>query len=137
MKLPEPSAEDDRIGKMVVDAAYHVHKNLGPGLLESVYETCFCHELTRRGVRFERQAALPVNYDGLQLDAALRLDVLVEERIICEMKAAEKLSDLHMAQILTYLKLADLRLGYLINWNVKFIRSGIKRVVGGRTRPFR
>ena len=115
---------------MVVDAAYHVHQNLGPGLLEGVYETCFCHEFEKRNLAYTRQAALPINYDGLALEGALRLDVLVKNRVICEIKAVSEISDLHLAQLLTYLKLSELRLGYLINFNVKYIRRGIKRVVG-------
>jgi GxxExxY protein len=126
VQKPEPTGEDDRIGKLVVDAAYHVHLNLGPGLMESVYETCFYHELLKRELSFIRQAALPIEYDGLDLDGALRLDVLLENRIVCELKALSEVSDLHLAQILTYLRLSKLRLGYLINFNVKHIRRGIK-----------
>ena len=129
MARTEPSEEDDRIGSHVVDSAYHVHKNLGPGLLESVYETCFCHELGKRGLSFQRQAVLPIEYDGLELDGGLGLDVIVEGRVICELKAVSEVSDVHMAQILTYLKLAKLRLGYLINFNVPLIRKGLQRVI--------
>lgn len=123
-----PTKEDDRIGKMVVDAAFHVHRNLGPGLLESVYEACLCHELAKRGLGFQRQAKLPIRYDGVMLDDGLRLDVLVEDAIIVELKAVEEVSDLHLAQVLTYLKLSELRLAYLMNFNVKLIGKGIKRI---------
>ena len=130
MRKPEPTAQEDRIGKQVVDAVFHVHKNLGVGLLEGVYETCLCHELEKRNLSFERQPALPIEYDGIQLDGALRLDVLVEGRVICELNAVVEISDLHLAQLLTYLRLSKLRLGYLINFNVPRIKDGIKRVIG-------
>jgi GxxExxY protein len=123
-----PTEGDDRIGKCVVDAAFHVHKNLGPGLIESVYEACLCHELTKRDLKYERQAKLPIEYDGIILDDGLRLDVLVEGSVICELKAVETVSDLHVAQVLTYLRLSGLRLAYLINFNVKMFRRGIKRL---------
>lgn len=108
-----PTDEDDRIGNLVVDAAFNVHKNLGPGLLESVYEVCLCHELTKRGLKFQRQARLPIEYDDVVLDDGLRLDILVESAVICELKAVESVSDLHIAQVLTYLRLSGLRLAYL------------------------
>ena len=122
-------AETEAIAKLVVDAAFAVHKNLGPGLLESVYEVCLCHELTKRGVTFRRQLSLPVIYDGEQLDAGLRLDVLAGESVIVELKAVEKHNPLFEAQLLTYLKLTGHRLGLLINFNVPLIRDGIKRIV--------
>ena len=123
-----PTEEDDRIGKGIVDAAFHVHKNLGPGLLESVYEACLCHELQKREMRFERQAKLSIEYDGVVLDDDLRLDVLVERSVICELKAVESVSDLHVAQVLTYLRLSGLRLAYLINFIVRMFRRSIKRI---------
>jgi len=123
-----PTEGDDRIGKQVVDAAFHVHKNLGPGLLESVYEACLCHELTKRDLKYVGQAKLPIEYDGITLDDGLRLDVLVEGSVICELKAVESVSDLHVAQVLTYLRLSGLKLAYLINFNVKMFRRGIKRL---------
>jgi GxxExxY protein len=112
----------------VVHAAFNVHKNLGPGLLESVYEACLCHELGKRGVAFQRQLALPVVYDGVQLDAGLRLDLLVTDCLVVELKAAEKTNPLFEAQLLTYLKLTGMRLGLLINFNVPLIKDGIRRV---------
>ena len=123
-----PTAEDDRIGNLVVDIAFNVHKNLGPGLLESVYEACLCHELMKRELNFQRQAGLPIEYDGVVLDDGLRLDILVENAVICELKAVESVSNLHLAQVLTYLRLSGLRLAYLINFNVKMFRKGIKRI---------
>ncbi len=125
---PIPS-EAERIGKSVVDAAYTVHTELGPGLLENVYEVCFCHELSKRRLSYRRQVVLPITYDGITFDEGLRLDVLVEEQVICELKAVEKMHPVYTAQLLTYLKLTGKRLGYLINFNVPLIRQGIKRVV--------
>lgn len=124
--IPEST---DAVAKAVVDCAYHVHKALGPGLLESVYEVCLCHELHKRGLAFERQLARPVLYDGLRLDAGLRLDLLVAGCVIVELKAVEHLLPIHKAQLLTYLKLCDLRLGLLINFNVPLIKHGIERMI--------
>jgi len=129
MKYDTIPEKDERIGKLIVDAAYTVHMRLGAGLLENVYEVCFCHELSKRDLSFHRQVIVPIVYDGITFDEGFRLDVLVEERVICELKALEKLLAVHTAQLLTYLKLADKRLGYLINFNVPLIKHGIKRVV--------
>ncbi|HAF29267.1 MAG TPA: GxxExxY protein [Bacteroidales bacterium] len=117
------------IGKKIVDAAYTVHKDLGPGLLEKVYEICFCHELTKRGLQHKRQLDIPIVYDGLTFEEGLRLDVLVEDKIICELKALEIVNPVWEAQILSHLKLTDKRLGFLINFNVTNIGHGIKRFV--------
>lgn len=125
---PIPNAMD-RIAAAIVDAAYKVHATLGPGLLESVYEACLCHELTRRGMPFKKQLNVPIVYDGVTLDAGLRLDLLVGDCILVEIKAVEKMNPLYQAQLLTYLKLTNLRLGLLINFNVPVIRNGIKRLV--------
>jgi GxxExxY protein len=122
------SREIDRLAALVVDAAYTVHRRLGPGLLEGVYETCFVHELSKRGLKVERQVFLPVVYDGLRLDAGLRLDLIVEKSIIIELKAIEIVLPVHKAQLLTYLKLSGFRLGFLINFNVPLIKDGISRV---------
>jgi GxxExxY protein len=119
--------ELDAIGKLIVDAAYNVHKNLGPGLLEKVYEICFCHELTKRNLNYKRQIDIPVVYDHLTFNEGLRLDVLVEDKVICELKALETVNPVWEAQILSHLKLTDKRLGYLINFNVPNIGKGIKR----------
>ena len=121
--------ETERIASVVVDSALKVHRALGPGLLESVYETCLSHELTQRGVPWKAQVTVPVVYDGLRLDAGLRLDVLVAETVIVELKAVEKMTPLFAAQLLTYLKLTGLRLGLLINFNVPLIKDGIKRII--------
>jgi GxxExxY protein len=130
MRQFEPIPErTEAVAHAVVEAAYRVHSALGPGLLESVYETCLCHELRKHEVPFKAQLTLPVIYDGIALDAGLRLDLLVEELVIVELKAIEKTLPVHEAQLLTYLKLSKKRLGLLINLNVPLIRDGIKRVV--------
>ncbi len=124
--IPE---ELDKVGRYIVDAAYTIHKNLGPGLLEKVYELYFCHELSKRGLTYQRQKDIPIVYDGLQFDEGLRLDVLVEEQVICELKALDNVNPVWEAQILSHLKLTNMRLGYLINFNVVNIGQGIKRFV--------
>lgn len=121
--------EVEEIARKVVDAAYTVHKSLGPGLLESVYETCFCYELTKRGLKWRRQVRVPVVYDGKIFEDALRLDVLVENEIICELKAVESVLPLFRAQLLSHMKLLGKRLGFLINFNVPLIRDGITRLI--------
>ena len=105
-----------------------MHRALGPGLIEPVYERCLCHELNERGLKFKSQVAVPILYRGVQLDAALRLDLLVEDCVIVELKAVENLIPLCEAQLLTYLKLANKRLGLLINFNVRLLKDGIKRL---------
>jgi GxxExxY protein len=115
--------------KKIVDSAYTVHKNLGPGLLEKVYEICFCHELSKRGLQYQRQLDIPIVYDNIIFDEGLRLDVLVENEIVCELKAIEIINPVWEAQILSHLKLTDKRLGFLINFNVVNIGDGIKRFV--------
>jgi len=119
--------ELDNIGKLIVDAAYSVHRNLGPGLLEKVYEICFCHELTKRGLSYSRQIDIPVVYDNIVFNEGLRLDVLVADEVICELKAIEIVNPVWEAQVLSHLKLTNKRLGYLINFNVVNIGNGIKR----------
>jgi len=123
------SDPEERIATVIVNAAFTVHKALGPGLLESIYEVCFCHELTKNGLLVHRQVTLPINYDGLRFDDGLRIDVLVEDLAICELKAVETMNPVFMAQLMSYLKLARKRLGFLINFNVPAIKHGIKRVV--------
>lgn len=123
------SPEMERIVTAIMDAAFKVHRALGPGLLESVYETCLCHELTRAGFRVERQVAVPIAYDGLLLESGLKIDLMVEGLVIVELKAVEKHNTLYDAQLLTYLKITKKRVGLLINFNVKFLKDGFKRVV--------
>jgi GxxExxY protein len=125
---PIPGSTEDA-GARLLDAAFLVHRNLGPGLLESIYETCVCHELTKLGVAFQRQLVLPIAYDGLLIDAGLRLDLLVADEVIAEIKAIETVLPVHEAQLMTYLKLTGKRLGFLINFNVPLLKSGIKRIV--------
>jgi len=120
--------ETNLIAHQIVDAAFAVHSTLGPGLLESVYEACLCHELTKRGLSFKRQLSLPVIYDDVKLDVGLRLDLLVANLVIVELKAVEMVQEVHKAQLLTYLKLTGHRLGLLINFNVPVIRKGITRL---------
>jgi GxxExxY protein len=121
--------KEEQIASKVVDAAFHVHKNLGPGLLEKIYETCFCHELKKRELEFKRQVTIPIKYDNLVFDEGLRLDVLVEELIICELKAVDQVNPVWEAQILSHLKLTGKHLGFLINFNVPIFKNGIKRFV--------
>jgi GxxExxY protein len=122
-----PAALDD-IGRDIVDAAYKVHVALGPGLLESVYQQCLTYELERRGRLVSREVPVPLIYDEVRLESGLRLDMIVDESIIIELKAVERLLPLHEAQLLTYLKLARKRLGFLINFNVPRIKEGIRRL---------
>jgi len=111
-----------------VDSAFTVHKELGPGLLESVYETCFCEELTSRALPYERQVAVPIQYKNLCLESGLRLDLLVKNSVIVELKSVRQLDPVFKAQLLSYLRLTRLRLGFLINFNVPLIKDGIVRI---------
>lgn len=123
--------EIEKIGKQIVNSAYEVHKELGPGLLESVYEICLVDELENCNLFVERQVKLPVFYKGRQLQKDFYIDILVEKTIIIELKAVEILLPVHEVQVLTYMKLADIKLGYLINFNVPLIKQGIKRKING------
>lgn len=125
---PLPSGTEE-IAKEIVDSAYKVHSTLGPGLMESVYEACMCHELNRRCIPFRKQVSLPIVYGGLRLESGLRLDLLVDNTVIVELKAVEQMLPLFEAQLLSYLKLTNLRLGFLINFNVRLIKHGIKRLI--------
>jgi GxxExxY protein len=113
----------------VIAAAIAVHRELGPGLLESAYETCISYELAERGLKIERQKALPVSYRGVRLDCGYRIDLLVEEKVVVEVKAVEKFELIHEAQLLSYLKLSCCQVGLLINFNVKVLKNGIRRLV--------
>lgn len=128
MQYEPVDARIDAIAKLVVDCIFRVHKHLGPGLLESVYERCLLFELVSRGLRVERQVVLPIEYLGNRLDDGLRLDLLVEGEIIVEIKAVEKLVPIHTSQVLTYLKLSGRRVCFLVNFNVELIKDGIKRI---------
>jgi GxxExxY protein len=123
------SEKVEALAKQVVDAAFRVHQGLEPGLLESVYEVCFCHELRKRRIQFRRQVPLPVRYDGIIFEEGFRLDVMADNLIVCEFKAVESLLPVHHAQVLTYLRLSGKRLGFLINFNSAIIRNGIHRLI--------
>lgn len=129
MRFQPLSTEEQSISKKIVDAAYSVHKALGPGLLEKVYEACFCHELFKRDLKYRRQVDIPITYDGVTFDEGLRLDVLVEDLVICELKAVDEMNPVWKAQIISHLKLTGKRLGFLINFNVPIIKSGINRII--------
>ncbi|HZV00998.1 MAG TPA: GxxExxY protein [Planctomycetota bacterium] len=117
------------MAKAIVHAAYLVHRAIGPGLLESIYEACFCHELSKAGLAWKRQVAIPLIYDGVAFDEGLRVDVLVEDLVICELKAVEKVIPVHRAALLSQLRLSGRRLGFLINFHVPLIKGGIERLV--------
>jgi GxxExxY protein len=116
--------KEEWLCKEIVDCAFKVHKALGPGLLEKIYEVCFCHELKKKGINYLRQVYLPINYDGLLFDEGLRLDVLVDDLIICELKALDIVNPVWEAQILSHLKLTEKHVGFLINFNVVKIKNG-------------
>src|SRR5690242_13553469 len=127
--------EENEITEKVIGAAIEVHRHLGPGLLESAYEECLCYELSRLGVKFDRQVHLPIDYKGLHLDCAYRLDFVVEGLVIVEMKAIEELLPIHKAQVLTYMRASRKRVGLLINFNVSALKNGIKRIVNDYAGP--
>ena len=122
---------ENEISKVVFDAALKIHKALGPGLLENAYEECLYYELKKSGLLIEKQKELPLIYETVQLDVGYRVDLMIENKFIVEVKAVEELNDIHMAQILTYLKLSGCKLGMLINFNVDLIKNGVKRVING------
>ena len=122
---------ENEISRIIVDVAYKIHIKLGPGLLESVYEAIMCHELIKRGLKVERQKPIPVIWDEIYLDIGFRSDLVVENKVIVELKSVETLSKVHSKQILTYLKITNTKLGLLINFNEALIRDGIYRIVNG------
>jgi GxxExxY protein len=122
---------ENEIATQVVDCAYKVHTTLGPGLLESVYEIVLAHELRKCGLPVERQVPIPIRYDGIQFDEGFRSDIMVADKVILEIKSVEKSAAVHKKQLLTYLRLADKRLGLLINFGEDLIKDGIRRVVNG------
>jgi len=123
------SERTEEIGKIIVNAAFKVHKQLGPGLLERVYEVCLAHEITKVGLDVKRQVDIPIVYDGIEFSEGLRLDLLIEDSIIIEIKAVEQINPVWEAQIISQLKLLNKDLGYLINFNVPLIKSGIRRFI--------
>jgi len=122
---------ENEISREIVDAAYRVHVALGPGLLESVYEAVLAYELNRRGLRFSAQQMIPIIYDGVDVGAGFRADLIVEDKVIIEIKSVEQLAPVHKKQLLTYLRLTDKRLGLLLNFDVVLMKQGITRVVNG------
>jgi len=123
--------KDSELSGVVIGAAIEVHRHLGPGLLESAYESCLCRELELQGLSVARQVPLPVIYKGLSLDCGYRLDLVVNDELIVELKTVEKVLDIHKAQLLTYLKLTGRRLGLLINFNLPYLRDGVHRIING------
>ncbi|MDP2161840.1 MAG: GxxExxY protein [Flavobacterium sp.] len=119
---------ENELSKIVVNCAYKIHKSLGPGLLESAYEECLFYELNKTGLKIEKQKALPLIYEDVKLEIGYRIDLIIENKLIVEIKSVETLNDVHFAQLLTYLKLTDCKLGLLINFNVALIKNGIKRI---------
>lgn len=122
---------ENEISKIVFECALKVHKTLGPGLLESAYEECMFYELKKSNLKVEKQKALPLVYEEVKLDVGYRIDIIVEDKFIVEIKSVEVLNDIHLAQLLTYLRLSDCKLGLLINFNVKLLKEGVRRVVNG------
>jgi GxxExxY protein len=122
---------ENELAKQIVNAAYRIHTTLGPGLLESVYETALAHELEKQGIKVLRQHPLPVVYETIHMEIGFRADLIVGDKVIVEIKSIEAIAPVHRKQLLTYLRLADKRLGLLINFNVEFIKDGITRVANG------
>ena len=122
-------ADVERIGKVVLNAAFKVHSTLGPGLLESVYQVAMKHMLEKSGVSVKTDVKLPIMFEGIKLDSGLQLDLLVEKCVIVELKSVERMNQLYQKQLLTYLRLSRIRLGFLINFNVPYLKDGIKRMV--------
>ncbi len=120
---------ENEISKLIVSSALKVHRALGPGLLESAYEACLFYELKKTGLRIEKQKPLPLVYEDVKLDIGYRVDIIVENKVIIEIKSVDTLSDIHLAQVLTYLRISNCKLGMLINFNVILIKTGIKRIV--------
>ena len=122
---------ENEVAKQIVDVAFKIHTTFGPGLLESVYETIMAYELQKRGLRVRRQQAIPVVYEDVKMDLGFRADLIVEDKVVVEIKSVEAIAPVHKKQLLTYLRLTDKRLGLLINFNVELIKNGITRVVNG------
>ncbi len=121
--------DENELSNKIVGAAIEVHRTLGPGLLESTYEECLCHELSLNQIPFERQAQMPVVYKGVRLDCGYRIDIIVDKKVVLELKSVAEIQPIHRAQLLTYLKLSGLKLGMLLNFNVLLLKDGINRFV--------
>ena len=128
-KFSQISDATEQVAKEIVDSCYKVHLALGPGLLESVYESCLVHELTRRGLKCQRQVPVDIEYEGLRIEGGLRIDLLVEDAVVVELKAVDDMNPVFEAQLLTYMKLANKRLGFLVNFNSTLMKQGLKRMV--------
>ncbi len=113
----------------IIGAAIEVHRALGPGLLESCYEACLCYELSQRGLKFERQSPIPVVYKEVKLDCGFKADLIVEDSVVVELKAVDKLTDVHQAQVMTHMRLTGMQVGLLINFNVRYLKQGLRRIV--------
>jgi len=129
MEFPKLTEHEEKIGKAVMNSSLKVHKELGPGLLEKVYELCLTHELKKEGFIVDRQVEIPIQYDGITFNEGLRLDILIDQKVVVEVKAVDQVNPVWQAQVLSHLKLTGLRLGYLINFNVPLIKQGIKRII--------
>jgi GxxExxY protein len=129
MNYAELSPKEEDVGRAVVNAAFKVHSVLGPGLLEKIYEICLVHELQKAGYEARRQVVVPIEYDGIAFEEALRMDVIVEDIVIAEIKSVEQVNPVWRSQVLSHLKLTNRRLGYVLNFNVSQIKDGIKRVI--------
>ena len=123
--------DENDLSKLIFDLGLKIHKILGPGLLESAYEECLYYEILKKGIEVEKQKKLPLIYEDVQLEVGYRVDLLIEKKLIVEIKAVESLNSLHLAQLLTYLKLSDCKLGLLINFNTTLFKKGVKRVING------
>ena len=122
---------ENELSKIIIGAAIKVHQSLGPRLLESAYQECLFYELRKQNLNITKEKPMPLTYEGIHLDCGYRIDLLVENKVVIELKSVEKLTDVHTAQTLTYLKLGDYKLGLLINFNVSLLKSGIKRLING------
>ncbi len=122
---------ENEIGRIVVDTAVHLHQELGPGLLESVYESVLSRLLTKRGLRVRRQAGIPIEFNGESFDEGFRADIVIEEKVILELKSVEKLNPVHKKQLLTYLKLTGMKLGFVLNFGEELMKTGIVRIING------
>lgn len=129
------TSREAEVARVIVGCAYRVHRNTGAGLLESVYEACFCYELKREGLRFQRQLPIPLIYDELEFEESFRVDVLVEDLIVCELKSVIEISPIHRAQLTTYLKLTDKNVGFLINFNTDLMKHGLRRLINPSAVP--
>ncbi len=123
---------ENQLATIAFNCGLKVHRTLGPGLLENVYEECLFHELSKHGIRINRQVPIPVRYDGVDLDAQLRADITIEDKILIELKSVNELHPIHAAQVITYLKMTDMKLGLLMNFNEELFKSGFRRIINGK-----